>query len=131
MSDVAINIDQLANQIAKELSEYTKEIAEGVKEAVDITSKELLKDIRADAPKRTGDYKKSLKTKTTREDFYDKTNTWYSKKPHYRLTHVLENGHAKRGGGRTKPHPHIAKNEEKAKQTFEERVRQVIENGGK
>lgn len=130
---MAISIEQMADIIIQELSSYTVEIAEGVKAAVDETSQELLENIKADAPELTGDYKKAMKIKTTSEDFYEKKKTWFvdAKSGEYRLTHLLENGHAKRGGGRTKAFPHIEKNEEKAQQAFTERVEGIVKNGGK
>lgn len=127
----AINIGDLAATIARELSTYTQEIADGVKAETDKTAKELLANTRADAPVRSGDYKKAMALKTRHESNYEKRVTWYVKDPHYRLSHLLEKGHAKRGGGRVRAYPHIAKNEEKAIADFEERVKEVIRNAGK
>ncbi len=128
---MAINIEQLGDELAKSLVGYSNDIAEQVKEAVDETAEELLENIRADAPKRKGKYKRAMAIKTTQESVYERRKMWYVKPPFYRLQHLLERGHAKRNGGRTKAYPHIAKNEEKAKQAFTERVERIIKNGGK
>lgn len=128
---MAISVDKLAAELANTLSAYTGEIAEEVKEAVDTTAQELLDNIRADAPKRTGKYKKAMAVKTVSENTYERKKLWYVKSPHYRLQHLLECGHAIRNGGRSRAYPHIAKNEEKARIAFEERVERIVKNGGK
>lgn len=124
----AIQIDELGAAISAELNNYSKEVAEGLKKAVDTTAKELLKNIRADAPVKEGDYKKAMALKTQIDTITGKSVIWYVKAPHYRKTHLLEKGHAKRGGGRVRAYPHIEKNNEKAKQDLEKRVKEVIEN---
>lgn len=126
-----VDIGGIADAITKELSGYTKEVAEGVKAATDETAEELLQNTRADAPVRYGKYKKAMAIKKRYESDYEKRVTWYVKSPYHRLSHLLEKGHAKRGGGRVKAFPHIANNEEKAKKNFEERVKGVIQNAGK
>lgn len=128
---MAISVDKLAAELANTLSAYTREIAEEVKEAVDTTAQELLDNIRADAPKRTGKYRKAMAVKTVSENTYERKKLWYVKSPHYRLQHLLERGHALRNGGRSRAYPHIAKNEEKARVAFEERVERIVKNGGK
>lgn len=128
---MAINIDQLAAELAKTLGAYTVEIAEEVKTAADETAAQLLSDIRSDAPKRTGKYRRAMAVKTIRDGTYERINRWYVKSPHYRLQHLLERGHALRRGGRVKAYPHIEKNEIKAKKAFAERVERIIKNGGK
>ena len=125
-----INIGDLENTIAKELSQYTFEVAEGVKAVADETGKELLNNTRDDAPGK-GAYKKAMAIKTVYEGQFEKRIRWYVKKPHYRQAHLLEKGHAKRGGGRVRAYPHIEKNEGIAKKNFSERVEGVIKNGGK
>lgn len=127
----AINIGDLADEIANTLSGYTEDVAEGVKVAVDETMEELVADTKKDAPERSGRYKKAIASKVRFEDNYEKRVTWYVKKPFYALSHLLEKGHAKRGGGRVKAYPHIENNREKAEAKFTERVKEVIRNAGK
>lgn len=45
---------------------------------------------------------------------------------HYRLTHLLEFGHANRDGSRTKPILHIRKTEDKYKEKFVEELERKI-----
>lgn len=126
-----IGIDELAKTLAEGIANYTLEVAEGVKEAADLTAKELLESTRADAPKRKGRYRRAIAIKTTRENDFQKVNVWYVKKPYYRLAHLLEKGHIKRNGGRTRAFPHIERNAETAIENFNKRVEEVIKNGGK
>lgn len=123
-----VNIDGFARELVKQLKEYTSEIAAGVKEAADTTAKELLENIRADAPDRTGWYKAHMRIKTVKEDAFGKKIVWYVHGKKSNLTHLLEHGHALKRGGRVRAYPHIAPNEEKAKKAFTERVKEVIED---
>lgn len=57
-------------------------------------------------------------------DKKDKTyNGCHADKPEYALTHLLEKGHQKRGGGRTKAIVHIAPAEEAAVDELEKELR--------
>ena len=56
------------------------------------------KDIAASAPKDTGAYAKSWSVKKTKETSNSLELTVHSKN-RYQLAHLLEHGHAKRGGG--------------------------------
>ena len=58
MANKNIDISAISDAIASMLSEYTQDVAEGVKAAVDETAKELLANTKRDAPVLTGRYKK-------------------------------------------------------------------------
>ena len=102
-----VSVDELADVIAQELANYGDVAADDVKEAVRKAGETVKKDINDSAPVRTGKYAKSWKTKVTSEDSQGMVVTVYSP-TRYMLAHLLEHGHAKRGGGRTRAIPHIA-----------------------
>ena len=108
------------------LQDYSVEVARAAEEAVTEVSKEATKKLRQTSPKRSGKYGKGWaskveKTATTAEaTVYGKTGT-------YQLAHLLENGHAKRGGGRVNGNTHIKPVEEWAIKEVEKRIREKVE----
>ena len=69
--------------------------------------KTAAKELRRTSPKDTGEYAKSWKSKVTSETARTIHVSVYADHHQYSLTHLLENGHAKRGGGRVAAIPHI------------------------
>ena len=101
-----VAIDQLANEIMAGLEEYAEIATESVKEAVKKSGQPVRKEIRANAPKDTKAYQKSWSVKKERETATQLHLIVHSRN-RYQLAHLLEHGHAKRGGGRVKGQPHI------------------------
>ena len=120
MSDKC-TIDNLAKTIMEGLQEYADLASEDVKAAVRKAGKNVKADIAANAPKRTGAYSKSWTVKTQKETANSIEVVVHSKN-RYQLAHLLEHGHAKRGGGRVAGTPHIAPAEEKAIKELEEEI---------
>ena len=120
MSDKC-TIDNLAKTIMEGLQEYADVASEDVKAAVRKAGKSVKADIAANAPKRTGAYSKSWTVKTQKETANSLEVVIHSKN-RYQLAHLLEHGHAKRGGGRVAGTPHIAPAEEKAIKELEEEI---------
>lgn len=62
-----VSIDQLADAVNEQLQEYNKLSAKVVKAAVTKAGNAVKKDIGANAPKKSGRYAKSWRTKKTKE----------------------------------------------------------------
>ena len=102
--------EKAIDQIGQILEEYGQSISEELKTATGSVIKEGAKKLKSVSPRRTGDYAKSWKSKMQDGGsgaIHVVHGTIYADAPHYRLTHLLENGHAKRGGGRVAARPHI------------------------
>ncbi len=125
MAGDRVKIDGLANAIMEGLEEYAELSTSDMKAAVRKAGSNVRKDIQANAPKKTGAYSKSWSVKTTKESSNSLELTVYSRTK-YQLAHLLEHGHAKRGGGRTKAQPHIAPAEEKAINTLEHEIEKAL-----
>lgn len=115
----------LDKQIMDALREYTTEVTEGIEEAIEDVAKESKKKWRDKAPKRTGAYKKSLRLR--KENKSGKYSfTVHASAPHYRLTHLLEDGHRTKNGGFVSARPHIRQIEDWALKEAERRIEEVL-----
>jgi len=120
-----VSIDEMAAVINEGLEEYANLSSQGVKSAVRKTSKAVKDQINGSAPMRTGRYAKSWKVKTTAESSQSLEQTVYSPN-RYMLSHLLEKGHAKRGGGRVRAIPHIAPAEEMGIEMLEDLIEKAL-----
>ena len=124
-----VSIDQLAAEIAKGLAEYSQDVVEKVNISSEAVGKAAVKQLKQTSPKRHGKYAKSWTMKTEPEVGQPDLRIIHAKAPHYRLTHLLEHGHAKRGGGRVEGKPHIRPAEEMVIQEFVAEVEEAIKRG--
>lgn len=122
---MATKIDNLANEIMEGLKEYADLASDDVKKAVRKAGNTVRKEISENAPKDTGAYAKSWSVKKTKETSNSLEVTVYSKN-RYQLAHLLEHGHAKRGGGRVAARPHIAQAEENAIEILETEIARAL-----
>lgn len=127
MSSDKINIDKLAETVTKSLDDYVTNVNSGMDNAIEDTADQIVKDISANAPRRTGKYASSWSHKVQYKRKNAVGRVVYSQAPSYRLSHLLENGHnIKRGGqviGYVKPYEHIKPAEENAEKILLDRLK--------
>ncbi len=123
-----VTVNQLAEAVNERLEEYNKLSAEVVKSAVTKAGKSVRKDIGENAPRKSGRYAKSWRTKRTKETSTELQVTVYSP-TRYMLAHLLEHGHAKRNGGRTQKIPHIAPAQKAAETELIADIEKGLKNG--
>lgn len=120
-----IKPDQLAKEVMDGLEEYAELTADVMKKEIQETGKVVKQQISQTAPRKTGRYAKSWSVKKMKETSNSLEVSVHSKN-RYMLTHLLENGHAKRGGGRVRAIPHIAPAEEMGIRELEERIERAL-----
>lgn len=123
-------IDNLAAEISKQLEEYSQEVTDAIKKVVDVVAKEVNEEIKnhINFKEVTGDYVKAFRIKTTQNTRFNKINVWHVTNGQYRLTHLLEKGHALRNGGRSSAFPHIIFGQELAEKRMVELSKEAISN---
>ena len=120
-----VSVDQMADAIMDGLMEYAEIATDVMKGCVKKAGNTVKKETQAGAPVRTGKYKKSWTVKRQRETSNTLEVVVHSRN-RYQLTHLLEKGHAKRGGGRVRAIPHIAPAEEKGIRELEEGIKRGL-----
>lgn len=123
-----IRIEQLADTVMKGLEDYAKLAVDDLKADVQKAGKTVKQQIENTAPKKTGKYAKSWAVKKTRETSDSIQVVVHSKR--YQLTHLLEFGHAKWGGGRTRAFPHIAPAEQAGTLQLTRDIERDLRKGG-
>ncbi|MFS0783553.1 HK97 gp10 family phage protein [Bacillus sp. 1P06AnD] len=112
--------NNFANELARTLQAYSKDVEKKVKQAENKVGNEAVTEIKQNSPQDTGSYAAGWgKTKVDGK-------TVIRNKTDPQLTHLLEHGHAKDGGGRVSGHPHIRPAKEKAVRNFTEEVERAI-----
>lgn len=110
-----------SKQVQEALSDYQNDVVKIVQKEVPAVGREAAKRLRSESPQRTGRYAKgwTSKSEITR---LGASSTVYGKTGTYQLAHLLENGHAKRGGGRVAPIVHIHPVEDWAADEIQSRI---------
>jgi hypothetical protein len=125
MASNKVSVNGLTVAVMSGLQEYANLAAEDMKKAVKKAGTTARKEIEANAPKNTGAYAKSWSVKNTKETANSLEVTVYSRN-RYQLAHLLEYGHAKRGGGRVAGKAHIAPAEELAIEKLEQEIQKAL-----
>lgn len=123
-----VSIDDLSNAILEELKNYEGVTEEAAWKGVSDTSQTALKKLRSAHPAGSGEYgswDKYNRGWTVMKTKRDKTATIHNATD-YRLTHLLEKGHATVNGGRTRAFPHIAPVAEACEDELIKNIRKYI-----
>lgn len=126
-----ISIDQLNEAINKELTLYSQNVIDGIKKEAKNSIKQLVEQTKSTAPvgKRQKHYRDSIKSKKLSENSREVSYLWYVNGPDYRLSHLLEDGHALRKGGRVEGTHFIQKATDPILEQYLKAVEEVIKNG--
>lgn len=117
------SVDGFAAAIAKVLDDYKKGIIEGTEALAKKMGQKGAKELQSVSQFNTGKYAKGW-TSTMEKGVLTSTAIIYNKTAG--LPHLLENGHAKRGGGRVGGRTHIAPVEAELVEEFTKAIEGLI-----
>lgn len=113
------------------LDEYSYEVQEELTKAAQNNANLAVSELKSSSGTykiRTGKYNKGWRVKEEKGRGY--INCIVHNATDWQLTHLLENGHTTRNGGRTKAFVHIRPVEEKTINKYTKDVENIIKNGG-
>ena len=109
MAKTTIDAFDLGAAIVEQLTVYHEGVVEDVNAAGERAVKKLVQLTKQTAPKKSGDYAKSITSMTNENPATgDKEFIWGARAPHHRLTHLLVKGHPTGNGGRTTGDPFLS-----------------------
>lgn len=120
-----VPVDRLADAVQKVLRDYAQDVDKDVNDLTRAIGKKGAQAVKQASAGAFGGgaYSKSW-TSTLETSRFGSTAVIHSKKPG--LPHLLENGHAKRNGGRVSGRSHIAPVKEKLVEEFQKAVEQAL-----
>lgn len=127
-----IRPDQLTGTLAESLLEWERENEErffrAIDDATDACNETAGQYLTPGHGYKTGEYKRHFAIERQLTGRHSYSATWHVEAPHYRLTHLLENGHLTRDGTkRTKAVKHIKYGRQIAEQVLDEKMKGLWE----
>ena len=119
---MSFNLSQAMKGI---LTEYTDEVTKVVTDVISEVAEEAAGELHSAGTFQGTKYRAGWTAETEKRRLFNSAVV-YNKK-HYRLTHLLEYGHATRNGGRTRAFEHIAPISEKAQEEAVKKLKEAIE----
>lgn len=116
-------VSDISNEFTAICTGYLKEVEEATFETMKTVGKEGKKKVSQKSPRRFGKYAKGWKV-SSKSNASGMSVTIHNKV--YRLTHLLENGHALPQGGRAKAYPHIKPTEDWVEHELERRLERIL-----
>ena len=114
-------VDNLDQAVMEELDKYAGMLPDEIEAAQKAVAKTVVKQLKTTSPKRGKQrYAKGWKSTTTKTRTGAETVIYQGKLPG--LPHLLEFGHPKVNGGRTKAIPHIQPAEQEAIRLYEDEI---------
>lgn len=118
--------NDISEQLVKAMSQYSDEVKAEIQAGMKSVADTALSKVKASSPRRTGKYRRGWR-KTVDTSGDSVSITVYQKKPQHRLTHLLEEGHKKRGGrGFVAAQPHIREIEEWAAEEAMKKIEKAV-----
>ena len=126
-----VSIDGLADAVERELKLYDKNVMEGIRKLTDKSMTQLVEETKETAPvgHRKKHYRNSITSRTSKQTAREYEKQWYVKGSDYRLSHLLNNGHALRDGGRYPGTQFITKASVSIISDYEAAIEEVLKNG--
>ena len=138
MANKKVTIDQLAAEIAKTLKDFEGVTAEACERGVLETAEEAVKELRAARPNPPNTWKKYDSGWKVKKESKSRGKGVYAivgNEKHYRLTHLLEKGHAIKHGGRkvgeARAFEHIAPVAERAEADLVKNIKKGIKRNAR
>lgn len=132
---MTIKPSQLSDAVREILEEASSELKEKLDEIGKEAAESGVKELKKTSPKYTGDKKREYKPGAYAMSWRFKRNynaitgnSSYTihNRDHYRLTHLLENGHVNRDGSRTRNFIHIAPVNNSVCREYERKIEDAI-----
>lgn len=117
--------DQFKYAVGSMLEQFDQEVSKAVYVATDEVCDEVVDELKKAGSFRGSKYRRGWKKVISQKSYGAvEAKVWNEK--HYRLTHLLEFGHAKQNGGRVRAFVHIAPINDEVPEKFQKKFKSIL-----